>query len=40
MASDRDKCIQAGCNDYAAKPIDRKSMIETIQKHIHATAVS
>ncbi len=41
MASDREKCIKAGCNDYASKPINRKKLIEAIQQHwVGAEAVS
>jgi len=35
MASDRQKCIDAGCDGYAAKPIDRQTLVETIQTHLH-----
>ncbi|MCH8965560.1 MAG: PAS domain S-box protein [Planctomycetes bacterium] len=33
MTGDRDKCIQAGCDDFATKPIDRAQLLHIIQKY-------
>jgi CheY-like chemotaxis protein len=32
MSGDRQKCIDAGCDDFATKPIDRKRLLEQIQQ--------
>ena len=33
MAGDRDKCIEAGCDDFATKPIDRAQLLHIIHKY-------
>ena len=37
MASDRQECIDAGCDDFQTKPINRKALIETIRKYLPAS---
>jgi len=32
MTGDRDQCLAAGCDDYAAKPIQREALLDLIQK--------
>ena len=34
MEGDRQKCIHAGCDDYVSKPINRKTLIAIVEKHL------
>jgi len=40
MATDREKCINSGCDDFATKPIDRKKLIEMIRAHLRPAATT
>ena len=39
MEGDRDLCIEAGCNDYLSKPIEREKLLEVLGKYLPAKAV-
>ena len=34
MTSERGRCMEAGCNDFATKPIDRPALLETIGRYV------
>jgi signal transduction histidine kinase/CheY-like chemotaxis protein/HPt (histidine-containing phosphotransfer) domain-containing protein len=34
MSHDRAKCIEAGCNDYIAKPFERDALLRTVAAHL------
>jgi response regulator RpfG family c-di-GMP phosphodiesterase len=34
MQGDREKCLDAGMNDYVAKPIDQKELFAALRRHI------
>jgi PAS domain S-box-containing protein len=34
MIDDRRKCLEAGCDDYIAKPVNRKRLLNAIARHI------
>jgi CheY-like chemotaxis protein len=38
MATDRDKCLEAGCDDYDTKPVEMTRLLEKIERLLGASA--
>ncbi len=38
MATDRQLCLDAGCDDYATKPIDRRNLLELVASYAERAA--
>jgi len=34
LKDDRNKCLETGCDDYLPKPINRKTLLEILRKHL------
>ena len=40
MKEDREKCLEAGCNDYASKPVERELLLKTCARWMEAASTN
>ncbi|QNN24104.1 response regulator [Planctomycetales bacterium ZRK34] len=40
MAGDREKCLDAGCNDYTTKPVNREELFEMIHRYLPSSPIT
>jgi CheY-like chemotaxis protein len=40
FSGDFEKAIEAGCNDYISKPIDKTILYELINKHVNKSRIT
>ncbi len=40
MAGDRERCLEAGCDDYISKPVERTSLLTIVARHLKNPASS
>jgi HPt (histidine-containing phosphotransfer) domain-containing protein len=40
MESDRKRCLDAGCDDYSCKPINREKLVQTVVRHATESQVT
>jgi CheY-like chemotaxis protein len=39
MSDERQKCLDAGCDDYASKPINRPELLAILARHARTVPV-